>query len=450
MRIPTTLNKIINIGLISLGCDKNRVDSEMILSKINEKNFSITNDMTLADYIIINTCAFIEPARKESIDTVFDVYANKKPSAKIIICGCLPKLSKEALFKNFSEADCIVAGDLNDVMKSISLLHNSKERLYVPFCKQDEVSEGSRILTTPSHYAYIKIADGCNNWCSYCTIPTIRGRFRSRSIEHITEEAMRLANLGVKELILVAQDVTKYGADLYNKPCLLNLLQELSKIDGIKWIRLLYCYPELVDEELLGEILSNDKIVKYIDIPLQHVDNDILHLMNRKNSEKNIYSLFDKLSSNYSDIAVRSTFICGFPTETNMQFEKISSFLMQYKLDNVGFFAYSKESITPSAKINPQVHYKTKQFRVKSLYGLQKNISWQKNKNRIGISYETLVDELLETNQNGYLYSGHTQFQAPSIDGITYIQTESKLQIGQFYQVKMIQCNEYDLYGEIL
>ena len=335
------------IGYISLGCDKNRVDLEKIITTLTNVGFKTETDPSKANIIIINTCSFIESARKESINTILEMANLKQYNCeKIIVTGCLNEMNYQDLESSLPEVDTFVkVADNNNIVKTIFDLYN------VEYGNNYNHNTLDRIISTPNHFAYLKISEGCNNFCTYCTIPYIRGRFKSTPIEELVAEATYLANKGVTELILVGQDVTKYGYDLYNEYSLSKLINELSKIDKIKWIRLLYCYPELVTNELINTIKTNNKVVKYIDIPLQHINNQILKKMNRRATKEQIIETITKLKNEIPEISIRSTFIVGFPGETKKQFKEILQFLKDYKLNNVGFFAYSREVGTIAYKM---------------------------------------------------------------------------------------------------
>ena len=433
----------IKIGAVSLGCDKNRVDTEIMLQKLSSNGYEIISEPDKADVIIINTCAFLEAARKESIETVLDLSTlkNDESNKKIVVTGCLPELYGKEIYENLTEADC-VCGTNFDIVDAVKQTLNG-ERIHMPPTPRKKTVE-PRLITTPIHYAYLKIADGCDNFCSYCLIPKIRGNFFSYPLEQLVAQAESLTAKGVSEIILVAQDVTKYGFDLYGKPQLVELLRKLGNIKNLKRIRLLYCYPELVTDELLDEIQNNEKICKYIDIPLQHVDGEILKRMNRKSNEISVLKLFEKLTQNYPEIKVRSTFICGFPGETKQQHNKIKAFLSKYKLYNVGFFAYSQEDGTSAAKMPEQINEKAKQKRVKELYLTQSKIVSRLNKSFKGRIVECVIDE-----DAGDFYIGRTEFQSPEIDGITKIYSKKPLLTGEYVSVKIVGYDKYDLIGEI-
>lgn len=436
------LNK--RIAFISLGCDKNRVDLENIISLVKNAGFKTTQNLAEANVIIINTCSFIESARRESIETILNM-ANLKQSKceKIIVTGCLNEMNYSDLNSSLPEVDSFLrVADNKNIIKTIYNLYG------VPYSETTINCNFNRVLTTPNHYAYLKISEGCNNFCSYCTIPFIRGRFVSTPMEQLIYEAQELAKLGVKELILVGQDVTKYGVDLYGKQSITTLIKNLSKIEGIKWIRLLYCYPELVDDELINEIKNNSKVVKYIDLPLQHINNNILKLMNRKTSTQKILEVIKKLKTQIPSIAIRSTFILGFPGETKENFEELLNFLKNEKLTNVGFFAYSREEGTRAYNFENQVSTKTKNSRVKKAYEVQRIIAENNNLNLLNSVLDVIIDEM----ENNY-FVGRAYLSAPDVDPVVYIQVnnknKNKIKIGNIVPIKITKVLDYDLEGEL-
>ena len=436
------------IGVVSLGCDKNRVDTEVMLANLVAGGYEITAEPSDADVIIVNTCAFLESARKEAIDTILEMANFKRDGRcrKVIVTGCLGQKFGDELYRDLYEADAIVGTyEYDKICDIVAETLNGKRMLYRG-CNEG-VTFGARILTTAPHVAYLKIADGCDNYCTYCLIPYIRGRYRSVTIESVVAQARELAESGVKELILVAQDVTRYGKDLYGEPKLVELIQQLSQIQGVAWIRLLYCYPELMTDALLDEIVTNPKVVNYVDIPLQHVNDEILRKMNRRSNAQSIRELFDKLM--HKDIAVRSTFICGFPSETKDTIAELDAFVRDYKMRNVGFFAYSREEGTAAAKFDNQVHPRTKQRYVSKLYATQYAVAQQLNQSDVGKTYECMIDVSDGKDGEFYLYKGRTYFMTPEIDGCVYIASRKPLQIGSMYHVKISGVLEYDLTGEV-
>lgn len=436
------------VGVISLGCDKNRVDTEVMLANLVAGGYEITAEPQDADVIIVNTCAFLESARKEAIETVLEMsgYKSRGKCQKIIVTGCLGQKFGDELYEELNEADAIVGtNEYSRICDIVDEAIKGERKLYNS-CN-DAVTFGDRILTSAPHVAYLKIADGCNNFCTYCLIPYIRGRFRSIDIERILSHAKDLAKKGVKELILVAQDTTMYGKDLYGEYKLAELLRKLAQIDGIEWIRILYAYPELMTDELIDEIEKNSKVVKYVDIPLQHVNADILKKMNRKSTADGIIKLFDKLKE--KQIYVRSTFICGFPGETNASVNQISDFLKKYRLRNVGFFAYSREEGTPASKFENQVSERLKKRYVADLYRVQYEVAENLNACEVGKIHKCIIDGTETYGDSTHFYIGRTQFMTPEIDGVVYISSQRELQVGGFYDVKITRAIEYDLEGEV-
>ena len=445
----TNYKKQYNLALTTLGCDKNRVDSEMLLHQFAQHGFNLVDDHANADVIVVNTCAFLESARKEAIETIIELSNYKQTGLlkTLVVAGCLSQQFGEEIFPLLDEADVVVG--INEYKNIAQIVLDALEKqsrvLKVSPCTK-EIFFDDRILTTPKHYAYLKIADGCNNFCSYCLIPYIRGRNRSTPIEQLVAQAEKLVAQGVSELILVAQDTTKYGIDLYGKPQLVRLIQELSNLD-VKRIRLLYCYPELVDDQLLHEIENNPKVCKYVDIPLQHICDKILSAMNRKTNKEKIISLFDKIANLKEKVAVRTTFICGFPNETDETFEEIIEFLKKYKLENVGAFAYSKEKGTLAYKMKGHLIKRDKEKYVKRLYKVQNEIVQQNNTQYVGKTLECVIDEQIDD----VTYLGRSQYQAPEIDSVVYVTSNNPLEVGKYYDVKICSIyDDYDLIGEIV
>jgi len=441
-----TLNKY-KVGMVSLGCDKNRVDSEIILGKMSNE-YEITSDPKNADIIIVNTCGFIESAKQESIDTILEM-ADYKVNYKcklLIATGCLTQRYGEELRQLIPEMDIMLGvNDYNKINEFITdFIEGNKIASELLNYSDENINEGKRILTTQKESAYIRIAEGCNNFCTYCIIPKIRGKFRSRKMENIINEAKDLSESGVKEIILIAQDTTLYGSDLYEEKSLHLLIRELSKIDGIKWIRVLYCYPEEIYDDLIEEIASNEKVVKYLDLPLQHISDKILKLMGRKTSKQDIINKINKLREKVSDIVLRTTFIVGFPNENEEDFNEIIDFLKEYKLDKVGVFTYSQEEDTPAAKMEGQIEDGIKKKREEELMLIQKDISENINKLKIGKSYDILVERY-----NGEYYYGRSYEMSPDIDANVLFKTSKNIEIGEFVNVKIIENMDYDLVGVV-
>ncbi len=429
-------------GVISLGCDKNRVDSEKLLGLIKAKGYYITDDLAEAHIVIVNTCAFLETARAEAIDTILECAEYKQDNLeKLVVTGCLPQKFIGELQGALEEVDVFLG--INDYEKIFETL----EAAYESGAQCDCVGKGQdgyifeRVQTTPDHYAYLKIADGCYNHCTYCLIPKIRGKYRSYPMEALLKEAAELGEIA--ELIVVAQDSTRYGEDLYGENRFVDLLQKLSALENVQSIRLLYCYPDVIGDALINEIATNDKILKYIDIPLQHSEDRVLKLMNRKGKRDGYLSLIKKLRERVPGIAIRSTFISGFPTETEEEFEGMKDFIKQAKFLNCGFFAYSREPDTGAYRLKPQVHSATKGRRVRSLYKLQAEISASLLAEFVGREIEVLCDGI---DYDKGCFIGRAYFSAPDIDGNVYFNASEAMQ-GQRYKVLIEKVDAYDLYG---
>lgn len=436
----TDLSKKV-FGLVSLGCDKNRVDAEKLLAEISARGCAITNDASKAQVLIINTCAFLNDARKESIETILEFSALKSENLeKIVVTGCLPQKYSKETFPALTEGDVFLG--TRDYDKFFAALEKSYDDGRVNFVGLGENKPvTTRVITTPAHYAYLKIADGCNNHCTYCLIPKIRGNYESYPMESLLREAEELGE--VAELIIVAQDVTRYGLDLYGQKKLKEILQKLTKFVNINSVRLLYCYPDMLDDELIEEIKNNKKIVKYLDIPFQHSENRILKLMNRPAGRAEYLALIKKLREKIPYIAIRSTFISGFPTETEEEHNGLCEFLREAKLDSCGFFAYSREPDTPAYKLKGQIPYSIKRARVKRLYEIQRKISADKLKGYIGQAVRVLCDGI---DYDRGCFVGRAYFQAPDIDGKVYFNASEAVQ-GEYYEVIINDCDSYDLFG---
>lgn len=430
-------------GVISLGCDKNRVDTEKLIGLLKEKGCALTDDLSKAQILIVNTCAFLQSARQEAIETVLECAEYKSGNLeKLIVTGCLPQKFIDELFAPLQEVDVFLGiSDYEKIFEALETSYRTKER-------QNYVGKGNdgylqrRILTTDEHVAYLKIADGCYNHCTYCLIPKIRGKYRSYPMEDLVKEAESLGE--ISELILVAQDTTRYGEDLYGENRFVSLIRRLSEIKTIQKIRLLYCYPDVIGEDLIEEIKNNDKVLPYLDIPLQHSENRVLKLMNRKGTRESYLALIERLRKEIPDIAIRSTFISGFPTETEEEFEGMQDFLRAAKLNNCGFFAYSKEPDTAAARMSPQVHHATKARRVKALYALQEGISADWLLSYVGRTVEVLCDGI---DYEKGCFVGRAYFQAPDIDGKVYFHAAEAMQ-GERYIVRIEKTDSYDLYGK--
>jgi ribosomal protein S12 methylthiotransferase len=432
--------------MVSLGCDKNRVDSEIILATMS-KEYSITNNAKEADIIIVNTCGFIETAKQESIDTILEMAKYKKDynCTLLIATGCLTQRYGKDLTELMPEIDIMLG--VNDYTKINEYINNyiKNEKTSIEVNYSDEnINEGERILTTDSYTAYIRIAEGCNNFCTYCIIPTIRGKFRSREMENIINEAKSLRDKGVKELILVAQDTTLYGSDIYGEKRLHILLKELSKIDGLEWIRVLYCYPEEIYDELIDEISKNPKVVKYLDLPIQHISNKILKLMGRKTTKEDIIKKIISLRDKVNNITLRTSLIVGFPGEDEEDFNELKNFLKEYRLEKVGVFKYSREEGTPAAIMEKQVLEETKDIREKEIMLIQKEISQEKNALKISNIYDILVE-----GYNGEYYYGRNYEMVPEIDGNVFFKSSEEICKGTIIKIKISDCTEYDLIGVV-
>lgn len=429
-------------AIISLGCDKNRVDTEKLIGLLKIKNCALTDDLEKAQIVIVNTCAFLQSAREEAIQTILECAQLKSGVLeKLVVSGCLPQKFIDELYEPLQEVDIFLG--ITDYEKIFEAL----EKSYLETERVNYVGKGNdgyllnRVLTTLEHVAYLKIADGCYNHCTYCLIPKIRGKYRSYPMEKLIEEAENLGD--ISELILVAQDSTRYGEDLYGENKFVELIQKLSQLDNIQKIRLLYCYPDVIKDALIEEIKTNDKVLKYIDIPLQHSENRILKLMNRKGTRESYLQLIKKLQKEIPSLAIRSTFITGFPTETEEEFENMKAFLKEANLSNCGFFAYSREPDTGAYRLKPQVHYRTKQRRVKALYEIQEEISKNNLAQFVGKVIEVLCDGI---DYEKGCFIGRAYFNAPDIDGKVYFNAYEAKQ-GEFYKIMIDKSDSYDLYG---
>lgn len=430
-------------GVISLGCDKNRVDSEKLIGLLKDNGCALTDDLSKAQIVIVNTCAFLQSAREEAIQTILECAEYKKGNLeKIVVTGCLPQKYIDELYEPLQEVDVFLGiSDYQQIFKALENSYELKARQNFVGEQKDEYTY-SRVLTTDEHVAYLKIADGCYNHCTYCLIPKIRGKYRSYPMENLVKEARELGE--ISELILVAQDTTRYGEDLYGENKLVELLQKLSALENVQKIRLLYCYPDVITDELIEEIARNNKILKYLDIPMQHTENRILKLMNRKGTRESYLSLLKKLREKIPQIAIRSTFISGFPSETEEEFRAMNEFLKEAKLLNCGFFAYSREPDTAAYRMKGQIHHATKNRRVKALYQTQQAVSSKLLSMFIGQTLEVLCDGI-DYEKNCFV--GRAYFSAPDIDGKIYFNAPKAMQ-GESYQVKIEYADAYDLYGK--
>lgn len=439
----------VKVGMVSLGCNKNQVDAERMLFDINKAGYQLVADAALADIAIINTCGFIESAKQESIETILEFAQLKKEGRikKIIITGCLAERYREEVSELIPEADAVVGIGCNKDIKKVldRVLANENVQYYGD--KTDLPMTGGRIRTTLPFFSYLKVAEGCSNCCSYCAIPSIRGKFRSVPMEELLKEARELVDGGVRELNVIAQDSTRYGEDLYGEPKLAELLTELCKIDDLKWVRVLYCYPERVTDKLLDVIAKEDKIVKYLDIPIQHCDGDILKKMNRPGDEKTLRGLIEHIREKVPNIVLRTTLITGFPTETEEQFNTLAEFVRDMKFDRLGCFAYSEEEGTKAAEMQGQIDEEVRQHRADIIMEQQQFIMAQKNSAMQGQTVEVVTEGF---DRYGDCYFGRSAADAPDIDRkIFFTSPDKKLVSGKFVNVKITDMLDYDLIGEV-
>ncbi len=433
------------VGMISLGCPKNQVDGEIMLQKLNMGGFETAQSIEDSDVMVINTCGFIEDAKREAIETILEVAEYKTAGliSAIVVTGCLAERYQDEILKEIPEVDAVIGiGADRDIVKVCQKALVGVRSSFYPD-KKYLLLEGERMLSTPPHWAYLKISDGCDNRCSYCAIPGIRGGYIERSMESILDEAEQLAEKGVKELIIVAQDTTKYGVQLYGEQKLAELLRRLVKIDGIVWIRLYYCYPDRVSDELIDVIANEEKICSYIDIPLQHCNKDILRSMNRNGSYDSLRDLLFKMKERIPGLSLRTTFMVGFPGETEEQFEELCRFVKEIKFDKMGCFAFSREEDTPAYDFDNQIDDDVKKRRAEVLMDIQYSITQNANKERVGNVYKTVIDEKTD---NGYL--GRSYLDSPEIDSAIIISSDCKHEIGEFIDVKITDYDGYDLIGE--
>ena len=435
------------VGFVSLGCPKNQLDTEVMLYELLEAGFEITPVEAEADVIIVNTCAFIESAKKESIDTILDVARLKDDSLKgIVVTGCLAERYKEQILAELPEVDAVVGvGSIHEIVKAVKSV-GEKEK-FISCLPNDEVAlGGDRILTTPEYYSYLKIAEGCDNRCTYCAIPSIRGKFRSRPIDELVEEAKGLAELGVKELCIIAQDTTRYGEDLYGEYSLHKLLHRISEETDIAWLRILYCYPDKITDELIAEIRDNDKVVKYIDMPLQHISDRVLKRMNRRGDSKMIKDVIAKLRREIPDITLRTTFIVGFPGESEEDFEQLCEFVHETRFDRAGVFTYSREEGTPAYLLDGQIDEQVKIDRMDIIMNDQMQINAEKNAEKVGREVEIIYEGFDMVSETHF---GRTAADAPEIDGKVYFKVRKKARLneGDFVKIRINEVVDYDLYG---
>ena len=438
------------VGMVSLGCAKNQVDAERMLYMLKDAGFEIVADAALSDVVIVNTCGFIEAAKQEAIDTILEFCTLKEEGRiKAVVCtGCLAERYRDEVLKEIPELDAVVGigcnGDIVQVVRDIFAGDTEIKR----FGEKEALDiEGERILSTQPFYAYLKIAEGCDNCCTFCAIPLIRGRFRSRTMEDIVSEAEGLAAKGVTELVVIAQDTTRYGEDNYGGKKLPELLRRLCKIDGLKWIRTLYCYPERITDELLDTIASEEKLVKYLDIPLQHCNGDILKRMNRSGDRESLSALIKKIRERIPGVIIRTTMLTGFPGETEEQFSELCRFVKETKFERLGCFAYSAEEGTPAADFEDQVPIKVKEKRSEIVMEEQMFISDRFNEAMIGKTLEVVTEGF---DRYAECWFGRSSMDAPEIDGKVFFTSERKLRIGEYVRVKIDDVMDYDLIGTVV
>lgn len=437
------------IGLVSLGCEKNRVDAEMMLAKLQQRGYQLVEDAAMGDVAIVNTCGFIDAAKQESIEEILELAKLKEEGRiqAIVVTGCMAERYREEILKELPEVDAVVGiGANNDIAGVIEQVLAGKQVQSFPE-KENMPLSGDRVQTTPSYFSYLKIADGCDNRCTYCAIPMIRGRFRSRSMEDILEEANTLAQRGVKELMVIAQDTTRYGEDRYGKLMLPELLTQLCKIDSIRWIRLLYCYPDRLTEELMDVISREEKIVKYLDLPLQHCNGRVLKAMNRHGNREELTRLLKKVREKIPDITLRTTFIVGFPGETQEEFEDLAEFVKEIEFDRMGCFTYSQEEGTPAARMKDQVEEEEKVRRQELLMEAQMRIMERKNQALIGKTLTVLCEGF---DRYAECWFGRSEADAPEVDGKVFFTHQGKKPaLGQFVPVTITDTMDCDLIGEM-
>ena len=440
------------IGFVSLGCPKNQLDTEVMLHELMAAGYEVTPEETEADVVIINTCAFIESAKQEAIDNILDIAWLKEHHTlkAIVVTGCLAERYRDQIFEEMPEVDAILGvGSIHNIVEAVEAVTVKKKkgskRKYSSYLKNDEVKlGGDRVLTTPDYSAYIKIAEGCDNKCAYCAIPGIRGRFRSREMDDVIAEAKQLEALGVKELNVVAQDITRYGLDLYGSYKLAELLHKITEETSIPWIRLLYCYPDKITDELIAEMRDNPRILKYIDLPIQHISDNMLKAMNRHGDSAMIKEVISKLRREIPDIMIRTTFIVGFPGETEEDFSELCEFVKETKFDRVGVFPYSREEDTPAYDFPDQIDEQIKLDRQDILMREQLEINEANNKKMVGKTITVLCEDFDPVSEAHF---GRSANDAPEIDGKVYFKSEMRIAPGSFVEVKIREVVDYDLYG---
>jgi len=437
----------IKVGFVSLGCPKNLVNTEKMLSKLADNGYEIVAEDIHADVIVINTCAFIESAKKEAIDNILDIaWLKENRSLKgIVVTGCLAERYKDEILEQLPEVDCVLGtGSYDEICKAVEAAYHKKK--YTSYKDINSIPlGGERVITTPGYFAYLQIAEGCDNCCTYCVIPQLRGRFRSRQFSEILEEAKQLADLGVKEVCLIAQDTTRYGEDIYGTYALDSLITEISKVKGIEWIRLMYCYPDRITDGLIDVIANNKKVVKYIDMPIQHINNDILRAMNRRDTCESIQAVIHKLRARIPGLILRTTVIVGFPGETDAQFEQLHKFIKETKFERLGVFTYSREENTPAYGMPNQVSEKVKKKRYDILMREQQRIHNAFNETFVGKTLRVICEGYDKVAESFY---GRSYADAPDIDGKIYFSSGKNLKNGEMLDVEITEVLDYDLVGK--
>lgn len=440
-----------NIFFVSLGCDKNLVDSENMLGILHESGHQIINEEEEADIIIVNTCCFINDAKEESINTILEM-AQYKKSGKLkalIVAGCLAERYREEILTEIPQVDALLGtASFPKILEVVEEITEGGQQVHFEALDRIPKLSTRRLLTSGTYTAYLKIAEGCDKHCTYCVIPSVRGNYRSVPMESLIEEANYLASQGVKEIILVAQETTLYGTDLYGKKMLPKLLEELSKIDGIAWIRILYCYPEEITDELIEVIRKEEKVIPYLDIPIQHASDRILKLMGRRTDQADLIRVINKLRKEIPGIVLRTTLITGFPTETEEDHQELMDFVRDMKFERLGVFTYSKEEDTPAAKLKPQILAKVKKQRQKDLMKLQQANVFENSEKQIGKIFDVLVEGRVADEEKVYI--GRTYMDAPQVDGYIFFSSDEELISGDFVKVKVTSAKDYDLVGELV
>lgn len=440
------------ISFVSLGCDKNLIDSEIMLGLIDEEGYTITYDDSEADIIIINSCGFIMDANQEAIDKVLEMadYKRDGQCKALIVTGCMAQRYKDEIFEALPEVDAVVGtGDFESIGDVIKRLLDGEKQVELVTDKEHLLNPDNsykRIITTTGGFSYLKIAEGCDNHCTYCTIPSLRGHYRSRTIDSLVKEAKILASKGVRELILIAQDTSLYGSDIYGKKSLPELLRKLSEIEDIKWLRILYCYPENITDELIDEMASNPKVLHYLDMPIQHSEDRILKLMGRRSTNAGLKEIIGKMREKMPDMCIRTTLITGFPSETEEEFKAQCNFIEEVKFDRLGVFTYSPEDGTPAARMDSQIYEDVKAERKDYLLQVQKSVSADICQKYVGKVLEVIVEGKIEGDDN--VYCGRSYRDCYEIDGFVFFKSEDDLLAGDFYNIKITEAGDYDLIGE--